>query len=140
MDCPRITLQRWHLEKDLRIINRLMNHASCLDRKTRWIQDKAKKSPVRIVELGSGDGSLARRMLLRWGKVAHGSRIIFVDQSPCLETNHVESLGRLGWEVDNQVMDVFEWFERDASEIDFVLPVFSCIILHLRRSLACLIN
>ena len=80
--------------KDLRIINRLMNHASCLDRKTRWIQDKAKKSPVRIVELGSGDGSLARRMLLRWGKVAHGSRIIFVDQSPCLETNHVEPLGR----------------------------------------------
>ena len=113
--------------KDLRIINRLMNHASCLDRSTRWIRDKAKKSPVRIVELGSGDGSLACKMLLRWGKVADGSRIIFVDQSSCLETNHVEPLGRLGWEVDNQVMDVFEWFERDASEIDLC---FASLFIH----------
>jgi len=113
--------------KDLKIINRLMNHASCLNRKTRWIQNKAKKNPIRVVELGSGDGSLACRMLLRWGKVADGSRIIFVDQSPCLEKNHVELLGRLGWEVDNQVIDVFKWFERDASEIDLC---FASLFMH----------
>ena len=113
--------------KDLRIINRLMNHVSFLNRSTRWIQDKAKKSPVRIVELGSGDGSLACRMLLRWGKVATGSRILFMDQSPCLEKNHAEPLDRLGWEVDNQVVDVFKWFEKDASEIDLC---FASLFVH----------
>jgi hypothetical protein len=113
--------------KDLRIINRLMNHVSFLNRSTRWIQDKAKKSPVRIVELGSGDGSLACRMLLRWGKVATGSRILFMDQSPCLEKNHAEPLDRLGWEVDNQVVNVFEWFEKDASEIDLC---FASLFVH----------
>ena len=113
--------------KDLRIINRLMNHASFLDRSTRWIQKKAKKSPVRIAELGSGDGSLTCRILLRWGKVADGSRIIFVDQSPCLETNHAEQLAKLGWTVDNQVMDVFEWADKAPNKIDWC---FASLFLH----------
>ncbi len=103
-----------------------MNHAWLLERHTRWIRNK-KDGPIRIAELGSGDGSLACRLLKQWGPVEEGSQVIFVDQAPCLEKDHAQQLTELGWQIENQVMDVFQWAEKAPPDIDLC---FASLFIH----------
>lgn len=120
-DDPRV----FHARKDLRLINRLMNHARIL-RSSIFPQLNAGHS-LRIVEIGSGDGALAYEIFKKWGKLPAGSRFDFVDKAGSLSKQVKRDLGALGWEVNEFETDVFHWIDSRSDSYDLC---FASLFLH----------
>jgi len=108
-DDPRAMRSR----RDLRRINRLMASASLLGAPLdRIVRDAA---PVRLVELGAGDGEvllqLARRHARRWPKVT----VELLDAQPVVSAQTLAHYRELGWDVEVIRADVFDWLAQPAT-------------------------
>jgi hypothetical protein len=66
-------------------------------------------APLRILELGAGDGSLmlgvARALAPMWAPV----HLTLLDAQPLITQGTIESYAQLGWTATASVLDVFEW-------------------------------
>lgn len=92
---------------DLRRINGIMGHAGFFDRN---LANRFNgHSPRRIVELGTGDGTLllavARRLAPRWPKV----EVTLLDLHPVVSIETIKALAALGWTARVEKTDVFAW-------------------------------
>lgn len=114
-DDPRAIRSR----RDLRRINRLMATSSLLgaplDRILRG------SSPVRVVDLGAGDGEvllrLARRRARRWPKIS----LELLDMQPVVGAQALAHYRALGWSVQVIRADVFDWLAQPACGIEPVI-------------------
>lgn len=65
--------------------------------------------PLRVLELGAGDGSLmlgvAQELAPHWPPV----RLTLLDAQPLVPQNTIERFAGLGWTAHSTVMDVFDW-------------------------------
>ena len=72
----------------------------------------ASHRPVRILELGAGDGSLmlgvARALDRRWGRV----ELTLLDRQSLIDPATVEAYGELGWTAVPRVVDVLAWADQ----------------------------
>lgn len=98
---------------DLRRINRIMGAASLLARALDpLVRDH--RGPVRLVELGAGDGQLLLRVAQRrandWPQVHLG----LLDMQPVVSDDTVQRYRRVGWECEVLGVNVFDWLARDA--------------------------
>ncbi len=100
--------------RDLRRIHRFMGTRSIVDRALGDMAQRAgwqssSSRPLRLLELGAGDGSLllgvARSLAPRWPAV----ELTLLDRQPLVDRSTVEAYAVLGWTVVAQVADVFEW-------------------------------
>lgn len=109
--------------RDLRRINRLMGHGR-LFRKA-WKRSLMRASgPVRVVELGAGDGAFLAEHL---PTAANGSELILVDQTPALDAATRQNFADKGWALQVLDADVFEALEGEALDCDLM---FANLFLH----------
>ncbi len=117
--------------RDLRTVNGLMGHTVFW---TRALKDLPGGS--RVVELGSGDGTLlltvARRLKIQTPPV----RAVFVDRRPSLSPQTRAAFEARGWLVDVVERDVFAWLTRPNAET-FDVAIANLFLHHFRdRDLA----
>src|SRR5688572_12461388 len=98
--------------RDLRRINRIMGNRLILDS---LLNGSLTRPPLRIAELGAGDGSLflrlARRRALSWP----GVTLILVDRQNLMNVRTRSAFAKLGWTVHAAAMDVFRLVGRRTS-------------------------
>jgi hypothetical protein len=103
-DDPRAIRSR----RDLRRINRIMGNVQIVDS---LLNDALARPPLRIAELGAGDGSLLLRIARRRARSWPGVTLTLVDRQNLLGEATRASFTDLGWTVHPAAMDVFAWLE-----------------------------
>jgi hypothetical protein len=93
--------------RDLRLLNLWMGNARTVGNVlAKW---SFLKSPIRMAELGAGDGTF----FLRVARVLHRQRasgkIFLVDKHPSISPRTLADLNTLGWDVEVIAADVFDW-------------------------------
>jgi len=113
-DDPRALRSR----RDLRVVNRIMGHAGVL---MHALDAVATRSPLRLVELGAGDGTLllrlARRRARHWPKAV----VTVLDAQPTVTPATLAALRAVGWTVEVIAADVFEWLEHPPADREAVV-------------------
>jgi hypothetical protein len=104
--------------RDLRLVNRIMGHASSI---RRALEHGLAASPLRIAELGAGDGTLLLRAL---PPRAVGARLVFVDRQPVVSAETVRKYAERGFVASIDAEDVLEWLRADG-------PRYDCIVANL---------
>ncbi|HVR81593.1 MAG TPA: hypothetical protein VHF02_05885 [Luteimonas sp.] len=109
-DDPRAIRSR----ADLRRINRLMGTQSLLGNSLDRMLTGS--GPMRLVELGAGDGTLllrlARRRARHWPKITLG----LLDLQPVVGKETLAGYRALGWRVEVIHADVFDWLAQPQVE------------------------
>jgi len=109
---------------DLRRVNVWMGHCRLL---LRAFHSAAPSDVRRIVELGTGDGSLAlalaSQLSARWPKVD----LTLVDQQRLVSPQTAEGFRRLGWALQIVQADVFDFLARESGPADII---FANLFLH----------
>lgn len=96
--------------RDLRRIHLVMGTRAIL---LRALHDSTasirKGTPLRVLELGAGDGTLllgvARALAPTWLKV----EITLLDRQPLIDHKTIKSYAEVGWTAVEKVVDVFDW-------------------------------
>lgn len=96
--------------RDLRRLHRAMGTRAILLQALRGLTAlRHAKAPLRVLELGAGDGSLmlgvARAIAPEWPAV----ELTLLDRQPLLESATVARYAALGWTAVPQVIDVLDW-------------------------------
>ena len=109
-DLPVDDVQAIRSRRDLQRVHRAMGTRTILLRALRGMHDlRNSAAPLRVLELGAGDGSLmlgvARELAPQWPPV----RLTLLDAQPLVPPSSIERFAELGWTAHSTVMDVFEW-------------------------------
>lgn len=112
--------------RDLQTVHSLMGIPRALATALREVGPAA-----RIVDLGSGDGTLLLRVATRLGAARMPVRAVLVDRAPAMSEGTRAALDGLGWSVEFQARDVFEWLGRANPETADV-TVVSLFLHHFR--------
>lgn len=105
-----------HSRRDLQTVNTFMGTPRVL---ARALQGSV--AGARIVELGSGDGTLLLRVARRIGRVPRRVHAVLVDQRPSLIAQTRTAFGELGWDIEVRTSDVFDWLARAGEPADVTL-------------------
>ena len=97
--------------RDLQMVHSLMGIPRVLASALRGLAPGA-----RLVDLGSGDGTLLLRVARRLGVPKTHVRAVLVDRAPAISEETQAAFGRLGWQVEFQSSDVFDWLNRPNPE------------------------
>ena len=113
-DDPRAMRSR----RDLRRVHRVMRTRSTLLHALQGMTAlHHKPEPLRVLELGTGDGSLmlgvARLLAPEWPTVA----LTLVDAQPLIPIETIKDYAALGWAAVAQVGDVFDWVAGDTDGV-----------------------
>ena len=114
---------------DLRRLNFLMGHAGILSHALlRQLDDPLMRArPLRLVELGAGDGTLLFQLagrLTTLGVTAEGT---LLDRHNLVSVETRRAFAALNWTVESVATDVFTWLEQPASPVDVM---FANLFLH----------
>lgn len=101
--------------RDLRRVHRAMGTRSILLRALKAMQlTRLEVEPLRILEIGAGDGSLmlgvAQALESAWPKVA----LTLLDRQALVTPATLASYQAVGWTVSTDVSDVLDWAARDT--------------------------
>ena len=104
--------------RDLQRVHRAMGTRSIVLHALRSMGPLGDRSaPLRVLELGAGDGSLmlgvARELAPQWPRVD----LTLLDAQPLVTHDSIESFADLGWTAQSTVLDVFDW-ARDDHHVD----------------------
>jgi hypothetical protein len=98
--------------RDLQRVNRLMDNDRILAAALRDVTSNGR--PSRLIEIGTGDGTLLLRTLRLLDRPPSGSILILLDQQPVVTPQTIQALTDLGWEVEIVVADAMEWLGRQT--------------------------
>jgi len=94
---------------DLVRVNAVMFQSAIM---TRLMRTNLERKPLRILELGAGDGrfmlSVARRLGKGWSNV----ELVTLDQADLMTPKVRADFDLLGWRVKPVVADVFDWIDK----------------------------
>lgn len=94
--------------RDLRRLHVAMGTLSTM---TRAIGSEPNRSPLRILELGAGDGSLALRFAHQHARQWPLVSWTLLDRQDTVAESTVRGLRQAGWKPEVAVADVFEWLK-----------------------------
>lgn len=95
--------------RDLRRLHVAMGTLSIM---TRAIGAESNPAPLRILELGAGDGSLALRFARQHARRLPGVSWTLLDRQDTVDESTVHGLREIGWCPTVAVADVFDWLGR----------------------------
>ena len=103
--------------RDLRRVNAFMGARGILERALARALPDAGAKPLRILEIGCGDGRLmlgvARRRGARWPAVS----LDLLDRQPIVDAETIAAYAAAGWQARPIVADVLDWAaKRDGGE------------------------
>lgn len=108
---------------DLRRLNFFLGHAGFLlrafDRATG--ANPFPSRPVRLVELGAGDGTLLLRLARRWSVLGVTAEVTLLDRQDLVSTETRRAFAALQWSVESVAVDVFAWLNSRVPIADVVL-------------------
>jgi 2-polyprenyl-3-methyl-5-hydroxy-6-metoxy-1,4-benzoquinol methylase len=100
--------------RDLRLLNRIMGHASII---RRALHGEMRKPNGCIVEIGAGEGGLLSRVL----GAGAGNEIVLVDRQQTVPAKTMEAYRERGFPVGIVVADVFDWLRRETRVYDAIV-------------------
>ena len=107
--------------RDLVLVNALMSNARIV---AGALGSALPEAPLRLAELGSGDGCFAARVLRRLGR---GGTISLVDRQSPPDARAVRAMHAHGWEARPARADAFAWLRSQSPVLD---AVFVNLFLH----------
>ena len=113
--------------RDLQKVNAFMGHVGVVTRAL----DTSRSFPRLVVELGAGDGSMLLKVAKRLGRPQTRVRAVLVDFNPSVSDRTTAEFRALGWDVETQKSDVFDWLLRaDVERAD--LTIANLFLHHFR--------
>lgn len=109
---------------DLRRLNRIMGHAGILMKELRVYLDAdsfPRSQPMRICELGAGDGTLLFELARRGAAMGIEAEVTTIDQLNVVSEETRRALDALHWPVNPVTSDIFCWLEGLDFSVDVVL-------------------
>ena len=95
-----------HSRRDLVHINALMFQVPIM---ARLMRKHVRAKPLRILEIGAGDGTfmlaVARRLTKHWPAV----ELTLLDRIDLVSSDRRDDFAKLGWRVETVTADIFEW-------------------------------
>ena len=96
--------------RDLQRVNRVMGSCGILSRAARRALASAPQhSPVRILELGAGDGGLTLRVATRLAKYWNDAELTLLDRQTLIAGATGTAFAHLGWTLRPVTADALEW-------------------------------
>jgi hypothetical protein len=101
---------------DLRRLNFLMGHTGLLTRVLRrHLEEQVSHSrPLRLIELGAGDGTFMLRLARRWSVLGVTAEVTLLDRQKLVSPETRRGFAALDWVVESVETDVFAWLESSA--------------------------
>lgn len=110
-----------HSRKDIARLNAIMGHAKIIASALKPLADK--NTPLRIIELGAGDGTLLLDVARRIGRRTPATPIeaVLVDQQKLLRPETEHSFHELNWRIQTAITDVFEFLKNPAASANVII-------------------
>jgi SAM-dependent methyltransferase len=102
--------------RDLRRVNAFMGARGILARAMARASDENGNRPLRILELGCGDGRLMLDVARRRGSRWPGASLDLLDRQPLVDAATLAAYAAAGWRARPRVADVLAWAEADDGE------------------------
>jgi hypothetical protein len=117
-DLPVDDVRAIRSRRDLQRVHRAMGTRSILLRALRGMSAlRGCARPLRVLELGAGDGSLmlgvAQELAPQWPPVC----LTLLDAQPLVPSGSLERFAALGWTAHSSVRDVFDWAHEQHSHV-----------------------
>jgi 2-polyprenyl-3-methyl-5-hydroxy-6-metoxy-1,4-benzoquinol methylase len=93
--------------RDLRLLNFWMGNVRTI--RTALAGLCRAGSPMRLAELGAGDGIFFLRVARSLGRPGPGAKVFLVDRRPSVSNRTRADLAQMGWAVEIIAADVFDW-------------------------------
>lgn len=130
--------------RDLRRVNRVMGAKGILERALARVVPRAPRppdSPLRVIELGCGDGRLMLDVARSSRSPLGTAEITLLDLQPLVTPETLAAYAAAGWRARSLSQDVLAWAEGDAGDDRWDLVVANLFLHHfegeaLRRLLA----
>lgn len=106
---------------DLRRINRIMRQATIANDLVHRHLEVPKNRPLRILELGAGDGRSTLRLAQRLALLRPGSSLTMLDMAPTICETTLSKFAAIGWTIEVVTADVFDWLAATDRSFDLVL-------------------
>ena len=108
---------------DLRRLNLIMGHAGILSRalRHRLARNPFCSRPLRLVELGAGDGTLLLRLARRWSALGVTAQVTLLDRQDLVSAKTRREFVALNWSVESVSADVLTWLEQPSPTVDVML-------------------
>ena len=108
---------------DLRRLNLLMGHARILSRILRQQLAEAsfRSRPLRLVELGAGDGTLLLQVARRWSVLGVTAEVTLLDRHNLVSVETRRAFAALNWSVECVATDVLAWLEQPSPAVDLMI-------------------
>ena len=108
---------------DLRRLNSIMGHDDILSRAFNHHLDEAlsRSRPLRLVELGAGDGTLLLRLARRVSAPGLTARVMLLDRQNIVSPETRRAFAALNWSVESVANDVFAWLEQPFPAVDMMI-------------------
>jgi hypothetical protein len=118
--------------RDLQRIHRVMGTRGIMLRALRALTaSRPALAPLRILELGAGDGSLMLRVARALQGHCPAVEITLLDRQRLVSRVTLDGYARLGWRATPQVMDVFDWASSRKSERPGQIAHWDAIVANL---------
>jgi len=127
--------------RDLRRVNAFMGARRILARAMGRALAGAPARPLRILELGCGDGRLMLEVARHRGDRWPDARLDLLDRQPIVDAETIAAYAAAGWQARPRVVDVLDWATDRSSPEHWDLVVANLFLHHfdadeLRRLLA----
>ncbi|CAN7602770.1 class I SAM-dependent methyltransferase [Caballeronia sp. LjRoot29] len=97
--------------RDLQLVHRVMGTRSIVCRTLNQLAKRPDYGPLRVLELGAGDGTLMLSVARALGPAWANVELTLLDRQALVASQTIEAYRTFGWRVDLKVMDVIEWID-----------------------------
>lgn len=118
--------------RDLQRIHRLLGSRAWLLRPLRAVAAAQQSpAPLRLLELGAGDGSLLLGVAQALPALRSGVELTLLDRQPLLTPTVIQAYAAVGWTAVAVVGDVNDWAAANRPQADPAPPSWDCIVANL---------
>ena len=117
--------------RDLRRIHRVMGTRAIVARALRRLTATRRETrPLRMLELGAGDGSLMLAVARAWRGDRPAVELTLLDRQDLVSEATLASYADAGWSATAQAMDVFDWVAGGAGSARWDIIVCNLFLHH----------
>ena len=120
---PAAAPQAVRSRADLRRLNFIMGHAGILSHAFENHHDAplVRSRPLRLVELGAGDGTLLLHLARRWSVLGVTAEVTLLDRQNLVSADTRAAFATLNWSVESVAADVFAWLDEAGPPVDVMI-------------------